>query len=148
MHLDSAKTFVQLAKRNVELSGLSDRPVRWIVEDCMTFLNREIRRRQNATSSGKTEVEKGDHHSNFFGIGKGSEKGGKKRPHELPGGYDGLIFDPPAFGRGGSKGKIKTWQIEKDLPILFDMIPMLLSADPVFILISCHDDRWPAERFV
>ena len=78
---------------------------RWIIDDCLTFLEREIRR-------------------------------GNK--------YDGLIFDPPAFGRA-SNGKI--WKLEKDLPVLVEeMIPKLLSADPLFVLLSCHDTAWPPER--
>jgi hypothetical protein len=78
---------------------------RWITDDCLTFLEREIRR-------------------------------GNK--------YDGLIFDPPAFGRASS-GKI--WKLEKDLPILVEeLIPQLLSSDPLFVLLSCHDVSWPPER--
>lgn len=58
--------------------------------------------------------------------------------------YDGLIFDPPAFGRG-SNGNI--WKLEKDLPVLVEeLIPKLLSADPLFVLLSCHDVSWPPER--
>ena len=91
------------------LSSLStqsnDPSARWIIDDCLTFLEREIRR-------------------------------GNK--------YDGLIFDPPAFGRA-SNGKI--WKLEKDLPVLVgEMIPKLLSADPLFVLLSCHDTAWPPER--
>ena len=33
--------------KNVELSNLSNRPIRWIIEDCMTFVKREIRRRES-----------------------------------------------------------------------------------------------------
>ena len=83
----------------------NDPSARWIIDDCLTFLEREIRR-------------------------------GNK--------YDGLIFDPPAFGRA-SNGKI--WKLEKDLPVLVgEMIPKLLSADPLFVLLSCHDTAWPPER--
>lgn len=58
--------------------------------------------------------------------------------------YDGLIFDPPAFGRGGS-GKI--WKLERDLYILVEeLVPQLISDDPALILLSCHDPDWPAER--
>ena len=78
---------------------------RWITDDCLTFLEREIRR-------------------------------GNK--------YDGLIFDPPAFGRASS-GKI--WKLEKDLPVLVEeLIPQLLSSDPLFVLLSCHDVSWPPEK--
>ena len=44
VHVDSAKTVVNWARNNAELSGLSKRPVRWIVDDAMTFLQREVRR--------------------------------------------------------------------------------------------------------
>jgi len=43
-HVDSAKNMVEVAKRNMELSNLSDRPVRYIVDDCKKFVQREIRR--------------------------------------------------------------------------------------------------------
>ena len=57
--------------------------------------------------------------------------------------YDALIFDPPAFGRGG-KGKV--WKINKDLPKLMALVPQLLSRDPIFVLITCHDPDWPADK--
>ncbi len=43
-HVDAAKNMVELAKENVALSALSDRPVRYIVDDCRKFVKREIRR--------------------------------------------------------------------------------------------------------
>lgn len=43
-HVDAAKGMVQWAKDNAALSGLADRPVRWIVDDCKKFAEREIRR--------------------------------------------------------------------------------------------------------
>lgn len=43
-HVDAAKGMVKWAKENAELSGLSDRPVRWLIDDCRKFLEREIRR--------------------------------------------------------------------------------------------------------
>ncbi|MEE0956368.1 MAG: class I SAM-dependent methyltransferase [Eubacterium sp.] len=43
-HVDSAKGMVCWAKENAELSGLSDHPIRWIVDDCGKFVAREIRR--------------------------------------------------------------------------------------------------------
>jgi 23S rRNA (cytosine1962-C5)-methyltransferase len=117
VHLDAAKSSVQWAMRNAAASGLysptnssnndssTSRSVRWITDDCLTFLDREVRR-------GNT--------------------------------YDGLIFDPPAFGRGGN-GKI--WKLDKDLPMLVEtLIPQLMSDDPLFVLLSCHDVEWPASR--
>jgi len=43
-HVDGSKTAVAWARENAELSGLSDRPIRWIVEDVVLFLKREIKR--------------------------------------------------------------------------------------------------------
>ena len=43
-HVDAAKGMVQRARENAQLSGLADRPVRWIVDDCVKFAQREIRR--------------------------------------------------------------------------------------------------------
>lgn len=44
VHLDSSKSSVQWARSNAELSGLKEKPVRWIVEDATTFVNKEVRR--------------------------------------------------------------------------------------------------------
>ena len=43
-HVDAAKGMVARARENAQLSSLSDRPVRWIVDDCVKFIQREIRR--------------------------------------------------------------------------------------------------------
>jgi 23S rRNA (cytosine1962-C5)-methyltransferase len=43
-HVDSAKSTVRWASHNWEISGLGNRPVRWIVDDAMKFLRREIAR--------------------------------------------------------------------------------------------------------
>ena len=43
-HVDASKGMVQWAKENAESSGMSDRPVRWLVDDCKKFVEREIRR--------------------------------------------------------------------------------------------------------
>lgn len=43
-HVDASKGMVQWAKENAELSGLSDRPVRWLTDDCLKFVQREQRR--------------------------------------------------------------------------------------------------------
>lgn len=49
--------------------------------------------------------------------------------------YDAIILDPPRFGRG-SKGE--TWKIEEDLPKLLDVCKMLLTPNPLFILINAY----------
>ncbi len=43
-HVDASKGMVQWARDNAGISGLSDKPVRWIVDDCEKFISREIRR--------------------------------------------------------------------------------------------------------
>ncbi len=43
-HVDASKGMVQWARENAALSGLADRPIRWIVDDCEKFVSREIRR--------------------------------------------------------------------------------------------------------
>ncbi len=44
VHVDASKGMVQWAKENAKASGVEDRPVRWIVDDCIKFVQREIRR--------------------------------------------------------------------------------------------------------
>lgn len=43
-HVDAAKGMVGWAKENAKISGLSDAPIRWLVDDCVKFVEREIRR--------------------------------------------------------------------------------------------------------
>lgn len=43
-HVDAAKGMVHWARENAELSGLNEKPVRWIIDDCKKFVEREIRR--------------------------------------------------------------------------------------------------------
>jgi 23S rRNA (cytosine1962-C5)-methyltransferase len=95
-HLDASKGVVDWARENAAISGLGDKPIRWIVEDVEKFVKREIKR--------------GRH-------------------------YDGIVLDPPSFGRG-SKGEV--WKIEDDLPRLLSECRELLSDNPLFILLSCH----------
>ncbi len=94
VHVDSSKTAIGWAKDNTELSGLSDRPVRWILEDTLSFVRREVRRGNR---------------------------------------YDGIILDPPSFGRG-VKGEV--WKIEKNLPELMELVLELLPGTPLFILLN------------
>lgn len=96
-HLDGAKSAVAWARRNAELNGKSDAPVRWIVDDVMTFLQREVKRNRR---------------------------------------YDGVILDPPAFGRGPDG---RRWKLADDLPDLLKTAKELLSEKPLFLLFSCHD---------
>jgi len=43
-HVDAAKSSVNAARRNAERSGLGDAPIRWIAEDAMRYVEREVRR--------------------------------------------------------------------------------------------------------
>ncbi len=95
-HVDASKGIVTWAKRNVEASGLADRRVRYIVDDCVKFVKREIRR-------------------------------GNK--------YDGIIMDPPSYGRGPGG---EMWKIEDALfPLVSDCMK-IMSDDPLFLLINSY----------
>jgi len=49
--------------------------------------------------------------------------------------YDGVILDPPSFGRG-KRGEV--FKIEEDLPEMLELCRQLLSEEPLFVLVSCH----------
>ncbi len=53
--------------------------------------------------------------------------------------YDGIILDPPAFGRS-KKGGI--WKIGKDMPKLIKLVEKVLSTNPDFFILSCHDQEF------
>ncbi|MCB0044192.1 MAG: class I SAM-dependent methyltransferase [Caldilineaceae bacterium] len=44
VHVDAAKGVVDWARKNAEKSGLADRPIRWLVDDALKFVKREVRR--------------------------------------------------------------------------------------------------------
>ena len=95
-HLDASRKVVTWANENLKLSRLEDRPVRWIIDDALKFVQREVRR-------GAT--------------------------------YDGLILDPPKFGRG-PKGEI--WEFYKLIPELLSAVRQVLSAEPRFVLLTAY----------
>jgi len=95
-HVDASKGMVGWAKENAASSGLSDAPIRWLVDDCVKFVEREIRR-------------------------------GNK--------YDGIIMDPPSYGRG-PKGEI--WKIEESIHNFVKLTSQILSDDPIFFLINSY----------
>ncbi len=95
-HVDAAKGMVAWAKENAQTSGVADRPIRWIVDDCGKFAQREIRR-------------------------------GHK--------YDGIIMDPPSYGRGPS-GEV--WKLEENLWPFVELVTQLLSDEPLFFLINSY----------
>lgn len=96
VHVDAAKGMVAQAKENARLSGLADAPIRYIVDDCKKFVEREIKR------------------GNF---------------------YDGIIMDPPSYGRGPS-GEV--WKIEECADGLVELASGLLSREPLFFLINSY----------
>ena len=95
-HVDASKGMVTWAKENAQASGLVDAPIRWIVDDCVKFVEREIRR--------------GNH-------------------------YDGIIMDPPSYGRG-PKGEI--WKIEEKIHPFIALCEKLLSDNPLFFLVNSY----------
>ncbi len=96
VHVDAAKGVVDWARDNAKESRLDERPIRWLVDDALKFVQREVRR-------------------------------GRK--------YQGIILDPPSFGRG-PKGQV--FKIEKHLLPLLDECRNLLADDALFLLLSCH----------
>lgn len=95
-HVDASKGMVSWAKENAISSGLGDAPIRWIVDDCVKFVEREIRR-------------------------------GNK--------YDGIIMDPPSYGRG-PKGEI--WKLEEKIHPFISLCAKLLSDEPLFFLVNSY----------
>lgn len=96
VHVDASKGMVSWAKENAAVSGLSDAPIRWLVDDCIKFVEREIRR--------------GNH-------------------------YDGIILDPPSYGRG-PKGEI--WKIEESIYPFLQLLVQLLYKDSCFLLLNSY----------
>ena len=95
-HVDASKGMVTWGKENAVASGLEDAPIRWLVDDCVKFVEREIRR--------------GNH-------------------------YDGIIMDPPSYGRG-PKGEI--WKLEEKIHPFIALASQLLSDNPLFFLVNSY----------
>jgi 23S rRNA (cytosine1962-C5)-methyltransferase len=95
-HVDASKKAVTWARDNQALSGLTAKPVRWIVDDALKFVQREGRR--------------------------GNQ-------------YDGILLDPPKFGRG-PKGEV--WEIYKSLPNLLEACRQVLSDKPLFVVVTVY----------
>ncbi len=101
-HVDAAKGMVLWAKENRELSGLPETRFRWIVEDALAFVRREIRRGNR---------------------------------------YDGILMDPPSYGRGPS-GEV--WKLENELFGLVETCAGALSDRPLFFLINSYTTGFQA----
>ena len=98
-HVDASKKSVAQARANAELSGMTERAIRWIIDDAVKFAAREVRR--------------GKH-------------------------YDGIILDPPKFGRG-PEGEV--WRLEDHLPGLLADCRALLSAESRFLFLTVYAVR-------
>ncbi len=95
-HVDASKGMVAWAKDNAVASGLADRPIRWLVDDCVKFVKRELRRGNR---------------------------------------YDGIVMDPPSYGRGPN-GEI--WKLEEQIFELLELCQQLLSDQPLFFLLNSY----------
>jgi len=95
-HVDASKKAVTWARENAALSGLQDKPIRWLIDDALKFVQREARR-------------------------------GVK--------YDGILLDPPKFGRG-PKGEV--WEVYKSLPLLLQACRAVLSDRPLFVAVTVY----------
>ncbi|SMF69962.1 class I SAM-dependent methyltransferase [Allosphingosinicella indica] len=102
VHVDASKKSVEAGKANAALSGMADRPIRWMVDDAAKFTAREVRR-------------------------------GRR--------YDGIILDPPKYGRGPA-GEV--WRLEEDLPGLIADCRKLLDADSRFLVLTVYAVRMSA----
>jgi 23S rRNA (cytosine1962-C5)-methyltransferase len=98
-HVDASKKAIGYARENAALSGLEDRPVRWICEDARKYVQREVRRESR---------------------------------------YEGIILDPPKYGRG-PEGQV--WRLFEDLPELARLCASLLSENASFLLLNAYAAR-------
>lgn len=98
-HVDASKKAIAWARENQAASGLGDRPVRWIVDDALKFVQRDIRRGAR---------------------------------------YDGIILDPPKFGRG-PKGEV--WEFFDLFPPLLQACFDVLSPSPLFLVVTAYAIR-------
>lgn len=95
-HVDASKGMVAWGKENAAESGLADKPIRWLVDDCEKFVQREQRR-------GNT--------------------------------YDGILMDPPSYGRGPG-GEV--WKLEDQIYTLISECSRLLSDNPLFFIVNSY----------
>jgi 23S rRNA (cytosine1962-C5)-methyltransferase len=98
-HVDASKKAIGWARENQSLSGMDDKPIRWICDDAMKFAAREVRR-------------------------------GKQ--------YDGILLDPPKFGRG-PKGE--TWDLFADLPGMLRHCRVLVDQKSGFVILTAYAIR-------
>ena len=102
VHVDASKKSVEQGKDNAALSDMSERPIRWLVDDASKFTAREVRRERR---------------------------------------YDGILLDPPKFGRG-PEGEV--WRLEENLAPLLGDCRQLLDADSRFLVLTVYAVRMSA----
>lgn len=102
VHVDASKKSVAQARDNASLSGMTDRPIRWIIDDAAKFVAREVRRERR---------------------------------------YDGILLDPPKYGRG-PEGEV--WRLEEDLPKLIADCRALLDENSRFLFLTVYAVRMSA----
>ena len=102
VHVDASKKSVEGGRSNASLSGMGERPIRWIVDDAAKFTAREVRR-------------------------------GRR--------YDGILLDPPKFGRG-PEGEV--WRLEEHLAPLLADCRRLLDNDSRFLVLTVYAVRMSA----
>jgi len=98
-HVDASKKAISFAFENRNLSSFSNLPIKYLTDDALKFVNREIRRENK---------------------------------------YDAIILDPPKYGRGPNGEK---WELQKDLPILLNLLPHILSKNPLFVILNSYAIR-------
>ncbi len=105
-HVDASKQSLDWAHENARLSSVGEDRIRWILDDALSFVKREVRRGAS---------------------------------------YDGIILDPPAFGRG-AKGEV--WKIEEDLPKLLESLKEIFGDKPgSFFLINGYAAGYAPRSF-
>jgi len=102
VHVDASKKSVEQGKANAALSGMADKPIRWIVDDASKFTAREVRRERR---------------------------------------YDGILLDPPKFGRG-PEGEV--WRLEENLAPLLADCRRLLDGNSRFLVLTVYAVRMSA----
>ena len=95
-HVDASKGMVTWAKENADSSSIANDRIRWIVDDCKKFVEREIRR------------------GNL---------------------YNGIIMDPPSYGRGPN-GEV--WKIEDSIYDFVDLSMNLLNKNNSFLILNSY----------
>lgn len=95
-HVDASKPTMAWARENLRYSNMEDKPVRWLLDDALAFVQREARR--------------GNH-------------------------YDGIVMDPPAFGRG-PRGEL--WRFQSSLPKLIESAGAILAPEPLLLLVNAY----------